>query len=206
MRKTKEDAAQTREILLDAAFKVFSNKGYSRASLVEVAKEAGVTRGAVYWHFGCKYQLFKELLSETYEEIDKMMQDAAQKATSALQKIRNILSRLIILVSEKPQFRAMEEIMVFGTDGKEGMDKLYKQHQDRTVQWRERFEKLIQEGFESGEIDESLDSNMISMWMYSFLSGLHSILPTFDIDLSSEEQAQKMADIFIGGIAKRNKE
>jgi TetR/AcrR family acrAB operon transcriptional repressor len=57
-RRTKEDAEQTRETILDAATTLFFRRGVARASLEEVARMAGVTRGAVYWHFRDKLDLF----------------------------------------------------------------------------------------------------------------------------------------------------
>ena len=57
-RQTKERAEQTRETLLDAAEDVFFRRGVARASLEEIASVAGLTRGAVYWHFRDKLDLF----------------------------------------------------------------------------------------------------------------------------------------------------
>ncbi len=57
-RRTKEEAERTREALLTAASKVFLERGVARATLDEVAQAAGVTRGAVYWHFRDKLDLF----------------------------------------------------------------------------------------------------------------------------------------------------
>jgi AcrR family transcriptional regulator len=57
-RQTKERAELTREAVLDAATQVFFRRGVARASLEEVARAAGVTRGAVYWHFRDKLDLF----------------------------------------------------------------------------------------------------------------------------------------------------
>jgi AcrR family transcriptional regulator len=60
-RRTKQEADETREALLDAAELVFLERGVSRASLDEVARAAGCTRGAVHWHFGDKLGLFLAL-------------------------------------------------------------------------------------------------------------------------------------------------
>ena len=57
-RQTKERAELTRETILDAATEVFFRRGVARASLEDVAQKAGVTRGAVYWHFRDKLDLF----------------------------------------------------------------------------------------------------------------------------------------------------
>ena len=57
MRRTKEDSEQTREDILNASVRIFSEKGVSQATLDEIAKAANVTRGAIYWHFENKFQM-----------------------------------------------------------------------------------------------------------------------------------------------------
>ena len=61
-RRTKEDALATREALLDAAVCVFGRRGVARSSLAEIAEQAGLTRGAVYWHFKDKGELFNAMM------------------------------------------------------------------------------------------------------------------------------------------------
>ncbi|SFP77189.1 TetR family transcriptional regulator [Pseudomonas borbori] len=64
MRRTKEQAEQTRCAILTAAEALFLEKGVAHTSLEHIARHAGVTRGAVYWHFENKAHLFHELLSQ----------------------------------------------------------------------------------------------------------------------------------------------
>lgn len=61
-RRTKQEAEQTREAILDAAELVFSEHGVAHTSLDAVARQAGVTRGAVYHHFANKLDLFRALM------------------------------------------------------------------------------------------------------------------------------------------------
>lgn len=61
-RRTKKDALLTRSALLDAAECLFQERGVSRTSLADIARAAGVTRGAVYWHFKDKADLFGAML------------------------------------------------------------------------------------------------------------------------------------------------
>jgi len=61
MRRTKADAEATRQKILCAAERMFYKKGVPNTTLEEVAKEAGVTRGAIYWHFANKTDLFLAL-------------------------------------------------------------------------------------------------------------------------------------------------
>ena len=55
----------TREKLLKAALQVFSEKGFNAARLQDIAETAGVSRGAFYWHFKNKFDLYCTLFSVT---------------------------------------------------------------------------------------------------------------------------------------------
>src|SRR5271167_1311676 len=72
-RKTKVQAADTRERLLDAAEAVFCAHGVAKTSLTTVAAAAGVTRGAVYWHFKDKADLFAAMCQRATLPFDAML-------------------------------------------------------------------------------------------------------------------------------------
>lgn len=63
-RKSKEDAAATREGILDAAERVFAARGVASATMHDIAVAAGVTRGAIYWHFRDKAAVFDAFMRE----------------------------------------------------------------------------------------------------------------------------------------------
>ena len=62
VRKTKEEAENTRREILKAALEVFYQKGYSRTTFDEIAARINLTKGAVYWHFKNKPDLLVELM------------------------------------------------------------------------------------------------------------------------------------------------
>ena len=66
MRRTKEEAAETRSAILDAAERMFFERGVSQTSLSQIAAEANVTRGAIYWHFSGKSALFRAMQDRAY--------------------------------------------------------------------------------------------------------------------------------------------
>jgi TetR/AcrR family acrAB operon transcriptional repressor len=65
-RKTKEEAEKTRKDIIHSARKVFHQCGVSRSTLEKIAKEAGVTRGAIYWHFQDKAELFFAMREDVF--------------------------------------------------------------------------------------------------------------------------------------------
>lgn len=63
VRKRKEDVEITRHLLLEAAEEVFSHRGYAQATFQEIAERAGLSRGAIYWHFRDKSELLDAVLN-----------------------------------------------------------------------------------------------------------------------------------------------
>jgi TetR/AcrR family acrAB operon transcriptional repressor len=63
-RRTKAEAEQTRQKILKTALDLFVEKGYERATFEEVAARIGLTKGAVYWHFKSKPDLFTEVVTD----------------------------------------------------------------------------------------------------------------------------------------------
>ena len=78
VRRTKTEAAATRQKLLDAAAAVFRERGVAHSTLAEVAAAAGVTRGAVYWHFRDKAHLFDALCEREQLPMEAMLACAGE--------------------------------------------------------------------------------------------------------------------------------
>ena len=70
MRRTKTEALKTKEYLMLAALDTFYQKGIARTSLNEISQAAGVTRGALYWHFKNKEDLFDTLFQRICDDIE----------------------------------------------------------------------------------------------------------------------------------------
>ena len=64
MGATKEQAEKTRHDLLNSALIIFCKNGFNKTRLEDIANDAGVTRGAFYWHFRNKTEVFSELLKK----------------------------------------------------------------------------------------------------------------------------------------------
>ena len=64
MRRTKEDAEQTRQSILASARDIFYEKGYSKTTFDEIAKRINLTKGAVYWYFRNKPDIVAALINE----------------------------------------------------------------------------------------------------------------------------------------------
>ncbi|MDO8904755.1 TetR family transcriptional regulator [Hydrogenophaga sp.] len=82
VRRTKADALATRNSLLDAAEHLFQANGVSRTSLNEIATTAGTTRGAIYWHFKDKADLFNAMMERVTMPLESTLESTARDASS----------------------------------------------------------------------------------------------------------------------------
>jgi len=74
-RKTKEEAEKTRIQILETALEVFYAQGYSGSTLVDIAKKIGMTKGAIYWHFKSKVDLFLGLSAHMEDKLEASLTD-----------------------------------------------------------------------------------------------------------------------------------
>lgn len=94
MRRSKEDAAVTRENVLAAAEQLFAENGIHATRLSDIAAAAGVTRGAIYWHFSNKDELIGALIDRLSTPLELAMGsllDAAATGNMTLQALTDTL-------------------------------------------------------------------------------------------------------------------
>ncbi len=103
---------ETRERILDAAEEVFNAKGVSRTTLNEIAEAAGVTRGAIYWHFKNKVELFEAMVARVRGPIKELVEKTADKNTEdPLEQLSVGHENLMQGVIDNPHFRKVLNIL-----------------------------------------------------------------------------------------------
>ncbi len=113
VRRTKAEAEQTRHKLLDAAEQLFLQRGVSRTSLNDIATAAGTTRGAIYWHFEDKADLFNAMMERVTLPLEQALQSATQPGTDAQPPLKALLGTLMLALratARDPQTRRVFEI------------------------------------------------------------------------------------------------
>jgi len=108
MRRTREEAEATRLAIMEKGLELFSEQGVAVTRLSDIAREAGFTRGAIYWHFKNKWDLF-EAICEYYSQPFKQLSDASlsDQEQDPLGKLRQLLVGLLSKIECDPSFRRM---------------------------------------------------------------------------------------------------
>jgi TetR/AcrR family transcriptional regulator, acrAB operon repressor len=110
-RRTKEDALATRNSLLDAAERVFLAQGVAGTSLNDIAVEAGTTRGAIYWHFRDKADLFNAMMDRVVMPLRSALAWVQQPGGGdPLPRLKKALRSALRQTVEDPQTRRVFEV------------------------------------------------------------------------------------------------
>lgn len=114
VRKTKKEAELTRQNIIIAAREVFLIRGVSRTTMERIAAKAGVTRGAVYWHFKNKTEVFKAMREQVFLPLIDRMDDTllVDNSINPLIRIENFLCGTIQLLEKNIETRQIYEIMM----------------------------------------------------------------------------------------------
>jgi TetR/AcrR family acrAB operon transcriptional repressor len=112
-RKTREESEQTRQDILNVALDLFHARGYARTTLEQIARGAGVTRGAIYWHFKDKVALFLGLKEDVERSTETRLEDLLLRTVNELSDMRDNLLRLFRCLENDERFRKYFELIFF---------------------------------------------------------------------------------------------
>mgnify|MGYP000629675841 FL=1 len=114
VKKTKADAELTRQHLLDTAELLFLERGVSRTSLQDIATAAGTTRGAIYWHFKDKVDLFAAMLERVTLPLEQShREDGVELGGDPVLQLRTMLHDALHAVVHDERARRVFEIALY---------------------------------------------------------------------------------------------
>ncbi|CUX58609.1 TetR family transcriptional regulator [Agrobacterium genomosp. 13] len=175
MRRTKAEAEETRQAILAAAERVFFKKGVANSSLDEVAAAAGVTRGAIYWHFSSKSDLFIGLYeSVALPESDLLdFDDPDLKGLALLAKIEEAACKWLALLAGDEQRQRIMTISLRTNYSDEFAPVLHAQEElDRSQ--KERLEAVFERAEAEGAFNDNWTAESALDAIYWLIKGMCS--------------------------------
>ncbi len=172
-RRTKEDALKTREAILDAAVQVFSVRGVSRTTLANIAKEAGVTRGAIYWHFKNKEDLLAALWKQLllpFEPINRAIENPDEP--DPLGKLQQTHIDFFKCLKEDPRLLRLSQILLSKCEAVEDTGTLHLHRVNCHLEGQRKIEQILRNAITQGQLPENLDVRLGSIATIAFMDGL----------------------------------
>ncbi|AXK39179.1 TetR family transcriptional regulator [Crenobacter cavernae] len=172
-RRTREEAEQTRSLLLDTAEAVFWEKGVSRTSLADIAHAAGLTRGAIYWHFQNKADLFNAMCERIeapfFALFDALEAEAAVDPARALWRHSR---RVLETISGDAQISRVIGIVNLKCEFVDELDAI----EVENVRWMERCHGHLTRAFEAaeraGQLSAGVEPCRAAAGLQAFIKGI----------------------------------
>jgi TetR/AcrR family acrAB operon transcriptional repressor len=172
-RRTKEEAAATRDSILNAAEQLFVEQGVSRTTLQHIATAAGVTRGAIYWHFDDKGALFNAMMERATLPLESAMQLLDQTdAADPLQDLRDYILAVLRITVEDPQARRVFEIATLKMEFVDELDAVRVRRQQSLAAWMTRAEGRIRLACKRGQVRAGVSPHAEALGMWAMIDGL----------------------------------
>lgn len=202
MRRTKEEAAVTRATVLKAALSVFSAKGYATATLDDVAKAAKVTRGAIYWHFKGKADLYNTLVEEMSARGASIVQQAVAEGGTLIDILRRVFISQCALIEDDKEARAVMELALFKTGVDPDLQAGRKKQIDSGNALIAGIADAMKMGVSQGILRDDIDPTDMARAFVAFENGAIQQWLASPRSFSLKKSAESFAEILIKGLQK----
>ncbi len=205
MRRTKEEAEQTRILLLKSALHVISEKGFNAFRLSDVAEHVGLTRGAIYWHFGNKKELLIALFKERLDPFFEIFDNVIEEDITPLQKLEKIFYVFIKKLKEDKEFLENQQLDFMDKRMIHEMPEIEEYFQERGKKFFNMFTSIVQDGINQGEI-RPIDPHHFSSLMSATIAGFADIYVKRRRNMVDVKNPEALFDIFINGLKNKDED
>lgn len=197
-RKTKEQAEATREQLIDAAERIFCECGVAGTTLDDIAKGAGVTRGAVYWHFKNKTDVLEAVCNRASSPMQSMLERLSNEpGDDPLGQLRENSVSVLQKLAGCCRTQAVFDLMFRRLDGDESAE-LRAREAENGRRCRTQLETVLRAAVAKGQLPGHFDPAAGALLLESTVCGLmYSWLESRDFDLAAQAP-WLMATLFAG--------
>lgn len=172
-RRTKEEAQATRSHILDTAELVFQERGVSRTSLNDIALAAGLTRGAIYWHFKDKADLFNAMLLRVTLPMEQMVHASDDPQLDA--PVDHILESFVDALRKTvhdPQVRRVFFIATHKVEYVDELHKVWERHLQVHDEMLVHVESALKRAVQRGQIALRAPGRTVALGLHALTDGL----------------------------------
>lgn len=169
--------------IIKTAANLFSEKSFHDVTVDEIAEKVGVAKGTIYLYFSSKEKLYLEILEETFDSIESLLEEEVEKSDSAPEKLRNVLKIIFRFYR-----RHLDVLKILSRDETH----LIEEHQELTARWRSRriklYEKIIEKGVKEGSFNTT-NPKLAALMMYGSVG---AVMVFYGLDKDPDEVANEV--------------
>lgn len=201
-RRTKEEAQETRTLILDTAERVFQEKGVGHTTLADIAAAAGLTRGAIYWHFENKAALLQAVNDRVHlplEALNQVIADANLDDPS--RALRETAVTVLRQAAEDERTRRVFEIFSYKCEYVGDMADMLARQRDSRRACLAAIGENLRHAVQKGQLPADLDVAQAAVGLYALVNGLidNWLLDPDSFDLA--RTGERLVTAFCAGLS-----
>jgi TetR/AcrR family acrAB operon transcriptional repressor len=200
VRKAKGESESTYCALLDAAERTFADKGVSHTTLNDVACAAGLTRGAIYWHFKDKSALLEAMCDRVFLPMQSLHNEiTASAGNDPMAALRQMMMHMLEQVARNERQRKVFDIMFHHCEKDDAMA-FFTNEKSKRSECLSKLQALAGEAVTRGKLPAATDTKLVVQAINGYLIGLlyEWLIDTDAYDLGTHAGA--MIDLFLAGL------
>lgn len=201
VRRSKEEALATRQRLLDAAEHVFLVQGVAGTSLNDIAQAAGTTRGAIYWHFADKADLFNAMMDRVVLPMEGALEHVEQdRAADPLPALKASVQLAFRRTVRDPQTRRVFEVATHKVEYVDSLCAVRARHMEQRALWVERFRQVLRKSAAVRRTRLTVPAAVAAQGLQALVDGLiqNWLLDPDAFEL--ESSGSKAVDAYLRGV------
>ena len=200
-RKTKEDTEHTYALLLDAAESVFTLKGVAATTLNDIAVEAGMTRGAIYWHFKDKGELVRAMCERATLPMEAMVNEVlAVAGDDPLGSVRRLTVHALTQVAESKRQHTVFDILFHKCEKTGELAEVFERELESRNVCHSQIEGLLKQAVKRGQLPPDTDTHLAMQALHSYLIGLMHEWLLAPKSYNLAKQAEPLVDVLLAGL------
>ena len=204
MKRTKEEALETRQAILQSALDLFYQKGYSKTTFEQIALRIGLTKGAVYWYFKNKPDLVVALINEYVEKKKKYL----EQKVPFLKHFKDIeayfLATTDFILSDKNALKLAFFLSLQMEWSETIMTKVLEEISQNTANSFEHVRKALSEMQKKGDIRADIDVQMLTSILFNTWCGHLEAYLSKKCPIDLKIMVQKSFDLFFNGLMRKD--
>lgn len=201
-RRTRAEALATRTRILDAAERVFSRRGVSRTSLDDVARAAGVTRGAIYWHFHDKADLFDAMLGRVALPMEEMLQRTVAGG-DPLAHVRGRSVAVLRKVAGDPRARRVLDVIAHKCEYVDEMAAVRRRLNGMRANCLAQLESAFRDAIRRGALPTAVEPRAAAVGLHALVDGLITNWLVDPKYFAGAREAERIVDRYLAGLGAR---
>ena len=202
-RRTKAEAESTRAAILDAAEVLFYQHGVSRTTLEKIAAAAQVTRGAIYWHFQNKADLFNAMLERVRLPFQHLLEALDNNITDEpFEQIRQLYISGLQLIAGSEQHHRVLTIVFHRCEYIDELNPAVNAQDQLDEQAVTVLQRAFERAAAAGSLRDGVSPRLAAMSMHMYVGGIisHFLLKPQQCDL--RQHAPALIDTMLQGLKK----